>query len=334
MNRAVQRLPANAAAGAPGAKRKTSSWRRAWPLIRKAAPWLLAAVVAVLLVRQARSIDWQDAWRALQEQPPASLAIAAALGLISYALVASYDLIGRHVTGHPLSMARTLRIAAICYSFNLNFGSLVGALAVKLRLYTRAGLDVGTAGRVIVLSIVTNWVGYLFLGGVVLAGAPPVVPPQWPLSTLALRILGIAMIALAATYLGLAWVRGRRSLTLRGRELPLPGGRVALWQAAVAMANWALMGVIVWVLLQQRVDYPTVLGVLLLAAVAGVITHIPAGLGVIEAVFVVSLGEQVSHGALLAALLAYRAVYYLLPLTLGTIGYACTEAANRRNGSP
>jgi glycosyltransferase 2 family protein len=68
-----------------------------------------------------------------------------------------------------------------------------------------------------------------------------------------------------------------------------------------------------------------VLGVLLLAAVAGVVTHVPAGLGVLEAVFVMLLSRHVGEAPLLAALLAYRAVYYLTPLGLAAGLFAWIE---------
>ena len=86
-------------------------------------------------------------------------------------------------------------------------------------------------------------------------------------------------------------------------------------------------------LLQQRIDYPTVLGVLLLAAVAAAVTHIPAGLGALEAIFLAMLGERVAQPELLAALLAYRAIYYLGPLLLAAIAYLAFESgAVRRRG--
>ena len=75
-----------------------------------------------------------------------------------------------------------------------------------------------------------------------------------------------------------------------------------------------------------------VVGVLLLAAVAGVVTHVPAGLGVLEAVFVACLSD-VGTTTVLAALLSYRAVYYLVPLALASIGYAVGEVS-RRSATP
>ena len=49
------------------------------------------------------------------------------------------------------------------------------------------------------------------------------------------------------------------------------------------------MGAIIWLLLGQSVSYFFVLGVLLVSSIAGVIVHIPAGIGVLEAVFIALL---------------------------------------------
>ena len=90
-----------------------------------------------------------------------------------------------------------------------------------------------------------------------------------------------------------------------------------------------LMGGIVYLLLQGQAPYPTVLGVLMLGAVAGAITHVPAGLGVLEAVFVLVLGASIARPDLLAALLTYRALYYLGPLLLALLVYLTLEMRSR-----
>lgn len=300
-----------------------------WARTKQFAPWALAALVLALLARHAGAIEWREVWGALQQQPLGGLAWAALLALLSHALFSSYDLIGRHATGHQLSLPRTLGIAAVCYAFNLNFGSLVGALAMKLRLYDRAGLRPKVVVRIIVLSIVTNWVGYLALGGLVLLIAPPPMPPQIHGSEAALRAVGAILVGVALAYGAACVWRHGREIRVRGHRFALPPPRLAAWQLALSLANWSLMGVIVWVLLGQSVPYATVLGVLLLAAVAGVATHVPAGLGVIEAVFVACLGAEVATPTLLAALLSYRAVYYLAPLALAAAGYAIGEVSLR-----
>jgi glycosyltransferase 2 family protein len=86
------------------------------------------------------------------------------------------------------------------------------------------------------------------------------------------------------------------------------------------------MGAIVAALLPGPVGYPMVLGVLLLSAVATAIAHIPAGIGVLEAVFLALLGGRIAEAPLLAALLAYRAFYYLVPLLLAVVVFLLFEA--------
>ena len=87
------------------------------------------------------------------------------------------------------------------------------------------------------------------------------------------------------------------------------------------------MGAIIWLLMAQQVDYFLVLGVLLVSSIAGVIVHIPAGIGVLEAVFIAMLSaESISRGAIIAALLAWRALYYFLPLLIATVGYLLLES--------
>lgn len=304
--------------------------RTLWTWTRKAFPWLLAAVVLTLVAYQARSVAWSDVWAAMRAIPSRQLAWAASLAFLSYALYASFDLIGRHLTRSRLSAGRSVGTAAISYAFNLNFGSLVGGLAMRLRLYTRWGLAAPTVLKIIAYSMVTNWLGYLWVAGAVLLWAPPRLTMDWASSEDVLRAIGAAMIVLAAIYVALCFFSRRRQWSVRGHRIELANGPLALMQAAMGGASWLLMGAIVWSVFSGRIPYPDVLGTLLLAAVAGVVTHVPAGLGVLEAVFAASLGGVLPVAEVLAVVLVYRAIYYLLPLCLALPAYGLSEAAARR----
>ena len=89
-------------------------------------------------------------------------------------------------------------------------------------------------------------------------------------------------------------------------------------QIGVSSVNWLLIAGVLFLLLQREIPYHTVLATLLVAAIAGVLTHVPAGLGVLEAVFVTLLSSKMATSGLLAALLAYRG--HLLP---GATGHRC-----------
>lgn len=300
--------PSERAPGAPSTSR--------WAPLRRVVTVLFVLVVLGLVVNHARTIEWSAVGEALKALPARSLALAAVLAAASHAVYATYDLIGRRHTGHAVPTLRVLGVTFVSYAFNLNFGALVGGIAFRYRLYARQGLDVGTTTQVLTLSLLTNWLGYLALAGGLFLLAPPELPEGWTIATGGLRALGAGMLLAAGGYVLACFVSSRREWTLRGRSVRLPDGRLAALQLGLSCLNWLLIAGVVFVLLQGQIAYATVLGVLLLAAVAGAIAHVPAGLGVLEAVFVALLAPQIGKEELLAALLAYRAIYYLAPLAV------------------
>ena len=185
----------------------------------KAAPWLLATAVVSLLAQQARQMDWAQVGAALRSIPLWMLAAAAALSLLSHALVSGFDLISRRIARHRLPRIRTAWVAAISYAFNLSFGAIVGGMGMRLRLYTRLGLPGSTVAQVIAMSMLTNWLGYGLLTGVVLVLWPPTLPASWPVSAQALQWGGAGMTALAVAYLLACAFARRRVVAWRGPPL-------------------------------------------------------------------------------------------------------------------
>lgn len=322
------RLPAvddaDAAAGRGG------WWQRHGARIKQGLTWLFFAAVLALLVSHARKVDWPDVLQALRGYPLATLALAAALGAFSHLTYSCFDLFGRHYTGHGLPRRQVMGVGFISYAVNLNLGALVGGVAFRYRLYSRLGLDNGTITRVLGMSVLTNWLGYLALAGTVFSSGLIRVPPAWKIGGAGLQAVGAALLAVLLAYLAACAFSRRRQFSLRGHEIELPPWRLALVQVLLSCLNWLLIAGVVYVLLQRQVDYPLVVAVMMVSAVAGVLTHIPAGLGVLEAVFIALLGSQVPHGQLLAALLAYRALYYLAPLAAAGLLYLGLEARARR----
>ncbi len=303
------------------------SW---WPWVRRAAVWGFFALIAWLIVRQALAVEWEDVFDAIRARPAASLLAAAALAAASFALYSTYDLLGRHLTRHRLGTPTVMGVTFISYAFNLNLGSLVGGVAFRYRLYSRLGLSNDTITRVLGFSMLTNWLGYLVVAGAAFCFWPMALPPEWKIGSEGLRILGAALLAVALAYVAVCAFASGRVLQVRGHGLKVPGLAMALLQLAMSCANWSLIGGVIWFLLQGQVAYVQVLAVLLVAAVAGVVTHVPAGLGVLEAVFVALLSHEVPQAQLLGALLAYRGLYYLLPLAVAALAYLFTEARARR----
>lgn len=292
-----------------------------WPAVSRTASALFLALVLWLVVRYARTVRWGDVLAAIADYPASTLLAAGALAIASHALYATFDLMSRRYTGHKLPSWRVLATAFTSYAFNLNFGSLVGGVALRARLYSRQGLSAARISRIVGFSMLTNWLGYFVLAGVCCLWQPIAVPEAWSLGAGALRVVGAALIATAAAYVALCFASPRRSFALRGHHLHLPSGRVAVLQLALSALNWGLIGATVYTLLRPHVDYAAALTGLLAAAVAGVVTHVPGGLGVLEAVFLAVLSPPLEPSTLLAALLVYRALYYLVPLVLAALLY-------------
>ncbi|HEY4541259.1 MAG TPA: lysylphosphatidylglycerol synthase domain-containing protein [Noviherbaspirillum sp.] len=309
----------------------TSAWSRAWPLIKRVLTVGFLGLVLTLLVIQMREVDWNEVSTSLQRYGVPALLLALALAAASHVLYGLFDQIGRAYTGHRLPRLRVAAIAFVSYAFNLNMGALVGGVGFRYRLYSRYGLDGAAITRVMGLSIAANWLGYCVVAGTVFALGVVKLPPGWDVGSTGLRWIGCALLAAALAYLAACGFSTRRAWTVRGHEIALPTLRMALLQMLISSLNWMLIGALVYLLLHREVAYSTVLAVFLISAIAGVITHVPAGLGVIELVFISLLGHALPRSELIAALLAYRAVYYLLPLAVALLVYLRLEAATRKS---
>lgn len=304
--------------------------RSRWSKLRR---WLLpslALVVFGVLVAHLSTVDWAGAWRALQRYPPLVLAQALALATASHALYACFDLIGRTHTGHALPWWRAWCIGITSYAFTLNVGSAIGTIGTRLRLYARAGLDQVTIAQVVAVSATTNWMGYGLVAGALFAGGAIGPPAQAHLSPVAFRALGVGMLLIAAAYVVSTVVGRGRVWQVRRRRVQLPSPAIAVTQLAVSVANWLLMGATMYVLLGGRVPFGIALGALMTAAIAGVLAPVPGGLGVLEAVVLALLSGRLPPDEVLAAVLAYRAVYYLVPLGGAVLSYLLLERMAER----
>ena len=304
--------------------------RHVWPRIRKAL-WIAFAVAVLALIGwRAREIDWSEVLTALRALPLRTVALGAVIAVAAHAAYISYDLLARRYTAHRLSMGRTAAIAGVCFAFNLNLGALVGGVALRYRLYGRFGLSTSVITRILGFSLLTNWIGYSALAGAAFTSGLVDLPDDAPVSSAVLPVIGAVLLLVAVAYLAACRWSSRRRWNVRGHTIELPRARMAILQITASVTHWSLVAAVVYVLLQGKVGYVTVLGALLASSVAGVITHIPAGLGVLEAVFLSLLGGAHPINQLLAALLAYRAVFYLGPLIIAGVTYLALELTARR----
>jgi glycosyltransferase 2 family protein len=301
-----------------------------WGRTKRALSLLFFAAVAALLARYGSHIEWSDVLDALTSIPRSALLAAIGLAAASHLLYSCFDLIGRRYTGHNLPARTVMAVSFVSYVFNLCIGSVVGGVGFRYRLYSRLGLKTGVITRIVSMSLLTNWLGYKLLAGLLFLIHPLALPPNWHMGNHGLQWVGALLVAISASYVLACWRMGNRTWNWRGHELYLPPWRMAVLQMAISCVNWCLMAGVIYVLMGQRIVYADVLTVLLIGAIAGVFAHVPAGLGVFEFVFVALLSHLVPESQLLGALLGYRAIYYIAPLAIGASMYLVMELRAKR----
>jgi phosphatidylglycerol lysyltransferase len=293
-------------------------------------PLFLAALWAIH--HEMAEFRIQDVLAAAGALPWQSLSSAIGFTALSFLVLTGYDTLGLRYTGRPLPYRQSAFASFIGYSFSqaLGFPLLTGA-PLRYRLYSGWGLSFAEVRDLVTFYTATFWLGFATLAGVVFVAAPVEVPDHLRLPLVALRPLGAALLVLTTAYM--VWCARRRpAMRLRSWVLQPPPLRIAVPQVIISVLDWAVAGAVLFVLLPpgSQLTYIAFLGIFLLAQIAGLVSHIPGGLGVFEAVIIVSLPAAIPESQVLGSLVVYRAVYYLLPLLVGSVALGAYELRERR----
>ncbi|MGL6528220.1 bifunctional lysylphosphatidylglycerol flippase/synthetase MprF [Aeromonas hydrophila] len=290
---------------------------------------LLGAALAVLY-RLTHLWHWHDIRLAIWSLPLPLLGGALLLTLLSYVCLCCYDMLAVHALGKRLPWQQVGVTSFIAYTFSntLGFALLTGS-SVRYRIYSSLGLGTGEVARIIVFCSVTFFLGLLAWGGTaLLVGQATTLLPDWPLW--ADQLLNVAgALALLAVLGYLFWPKP--ALVWRGHELVLPVFRTRLLQLLVALLDWMAAAAVLYVLLPaDSVSYPVLLSAFVLASFLGVLAHVPGGIGVFEASMSLLLAKYLPVDKLLASLLLYRCIYYVLPFLCALLLFTSQELLQQK----
>jgi uncharacterized membrane protein YbhN (UPF0104 family) len=296
---------------------------------------ILHALVAVavlvagwLVYRTLNQYSWDDIVGSLAAIPRADFALALGFAACSYLCLTLFDFLALRYVGKPLSWPR----AALASFTSLAIGHNVGVAAlssgaVRYRFYSRWGLDGEEIAKLIVFCGVTVGLGLVTLAGLCLILLPGTAGKVAGLGTAASVALGLGCLALGATYLALAaFVRGELKVKSWRFALPTPG--LAALQIGVGTLNFAFVAACLHQLLGGKAGYLETTAAYVVGNLTALVSHVPGGLGVLEAAISFLLGGSASIGALIA----FRAVYFFIPLPLGLVSLLASEALLGTNG--
>jgi phosphatidylglycerol lysyltransferase len=292
-------------------------------LVKLAGPAIVVFLFAAALwalTRTLQGFSYADLQAGLSGIPAWSLAAALGLTALNYVVLSGYDFLALKTIKQPLPYRRIAFASFIGYVFTNVVGlSFLGAGAVRYRVYTGYGLSAKQIARVVALCGLTLWTGLLTLAGAIFLIAPQQIPALPQLPALSWRPLGALFLGLVAVYL-LCAKRGK-ALRIWRWELPLPPLHLALGQVAFSATDWLLSSLIFFLLLPSApgVSFLLVLTVFVVAMVAGIVSHVPGGVGVFEAIVMTALTPALDPSQVLGALVAFRVVYYLCPLVAAVL---------------
>lgn len=296
-----------------------------WKQLRLILSILFFAVVAYVVYSKMSDIEWGEVREIFLTTEWSKLGIGVGLALCAFLAYSFYDVVGTKLIKIPLKPRHVSWLGFICYAFNLNLGAVIGSVAFRYRLYSKLGLKAKQVSKILGFSVASNWLAYTFILSVLALCGFLYLPEDWFVSTLHIKLLAGVTLPLVIAFLTFCCLYAEQEKTIFGRTIILPSKRLVLVQAFNALVHWSLMASVVYIFMPSELGFFTVYAVLLISGLAGAISHVPGGLGVLEATFITFLSSKVDKNSILAALLAYRCVFYLVPLFIAIPLYALFE---------
>jgi glycosyltransferase 2 family protein len=291
---------------------------------------LLFGLSLFVIGHELRQYDYRDILQSLSTIPVPYLLLAIGLTLLNYFMLTGYDVLALLYIRRSLPYRRTAiaAIASYAISNSIGFALLTGG-AIRYRFYSAWGLSAIDVANVVAFSNLGYWLGLFAVGGVVFLIEPIAIPQLLHLPFESVHSISIIFLITVISYL--LWsALGKRSLKLGKWVLPHLPVHLSIAQILITSFDWALAGGVLYSLLPTHpMSFTAFFGIYLLAQIVGLVSHVPGGLGVIETVLLLFLSPAIASDDLLGAMLAYRGIYYFLPLVVALLILGSYEVKQR-----
>jgi len=286
--------------------------------MKKWAPLLWIPMIGLagwVLMDRLQSIDFHDVKQQLLALPPTTMLLGLAFSAMVYTLVGVYEGIAVRMASGRRMAATAFRTAIISNPIGRAIGmALVSGGALRYRMYAAAGLSAREVATVVVIAAMPYFFSVGWLIDLSLLFNAEQAAQALRLSTGAVLLLGAIGLAKDVGWLVFV-IRRKQPVMIGGQATPVPTMRDASLQLVIGLVQISLMTAMLYLFMppELNMSWPAFIAIYCIAFVAGQLSNVPAGLGVLEAALLLML-PQVPPAKLLGAVLAYRAVYEILPL--------------------
>ncbi len=274
-----------------------------------------------------RPVDPTELAQQLRDTPKSALLIAVGATIVAYVSLMGYDFLALKYLEKPLPNRVVIIGSFLGYAFGNTIGiSILSGGAVRYRIYAAAGLNAFDVAALSGYISVAMGIGMTFVGLVALGFFPDAIGAATPLSPATIQWVSILWAASMAG--SIVWLATRKSpFRFRQFTLAMPNMRIILAQLFFTAIDTMMAAATLYVLLPDGgPSFMAFVGIFAAATMAGVISHVPGGLGVFETVVIAAMPAGVPVTEIAAALLLYRMIYFLLPFAVAFALVSLNEA--------
>jgi phosphatidylglycerol lysyltransferase len=302
-----------------------------WQMARAIFPYALTMALFALglyaVLHLLADVKLSDVIAQVRSTPVSILVLAHLTTLAGYLFLVGYDWSALRYIGKPLPLPITLTGGLMAYAFGNTIGlSAVSGGAVRYRIYSGQGLDGYDVAAVSTFAAVSYGIAATVVGLGALAFYPDLLGSLAPFSPPEMRWLAIGLILALTLPLVVAGAR-KGSLRLGRFTVRAPSLPVLLGQALFSLGDITFAALTLYLLLPVGdIGFSAFLGIFATATMAGILSHVPGGVGVFETVVLAALPDTVPIETAAAALLMFRIIYFVVPFVLALVVLALYEA--------
>lgn len=276
-------------------------------------------LAAFMLWWQLREYSLSDIFHALINIPFINLIAACVACALGYLALSLYDYLAlRYIgAGGRISWWKWMLAGMLGFAISNNAGNaVVSGGAIRYRLYTRWRISGADIVKMITFSGFTFFLGF---SAIVIAGyflVPSHILDKSVGASVGINTLFIICTVAVVAYLIATLIFNHKTLKIGKIKFEVPKTRTALLQILLGATDSVLAGLVLYFCLTPFVHIPfgTYIGLFVIAQATGVFSQVPGGIGVFESIFLLALPDTVDKADIFGALLAYRIIYYVLPL--------------------
>jgi uncharacterized membrane protein YbhN (UPF0104 family) len=289
-----------------------------WGRVGIALSLTIIAIAAMVLYHTLHDINFSEVIDAIEAVEKHDVARAALFVAAGYFTLTFYDMFALRTLGHPEIPYRIAALAGFTsYAVGHNIGaSAFTAGAVRYRIYSAHGLTGIEVAKLCFIAGLTFWLGNATVLGAGIAVVPQAASAIDQLPPLANRLLALAILGVLTTYIVWVW-RTPRTIGRHNWLVTLPNGPLTLLQIGIGIVDLGCCAAAMYMLVPDDpyIGFVTLAVIFVSSTLLGFASHSPGGLGVFDAAMLVALW-QFDNEDLVAGLLLFRLLYYLVPFAL------------------